>query len=708
MTTLNINVTTNVVAGGGVPPVGSDVTVTTHVVADADWDVDEIVVENGGTLEWLPSAGVAISCRKLNALPGSTLLSHPANGSIVHTLEIKSVPDNGAFIFGTMDFAGEVKTPYMRLDTEPQAAATSVTLPSAPLNWRVGDKVVFPDSRQHELYHPWWQTTPDAEHPIPWDGPGHVERRTISAISTDGRTITFDAPLTYAHPAGRFEDNGPAEVYPHVVNLTRNVVIKSSVANSDDRGFVEVKDRADLTLRYVEFKSLGQSKLASAGATYGNHRTGLTLHHLYGPVGGQPGGWAAEIDGCTFWCGMTGHPWKGPSIHDTHYSLWKDCVFYNHAGWSFAAWHGNESYNRLEGCFALFGRGTGDNIGSPGLYGDEPAGFWFAGPNNSVVDCVAANCVSTPGYGFAAYGYKIFNLGGTHPVPTALGCPSFVNKDLQALPLQEWSGNESYGQENGITLWFINASNSATSDPDAYSTVSNTKLWNLSRYGCFLYPTANITWDTWWDLRRRWLMDKQNSVSLTSGDYYAGKQVVKNALIRGTMMGIQDATYGGGGGQPVAEHLYENIEFFCWWDYLSGPPRAPGSGGGGSNRLPRIVTLRNTRHQDKTGWTSDYLGPTAAVIVLEPNYDEAPNLVVSNRLLIEDFQRVVGQNFEAYHDEAAADAILLQTGSWPGLFGAPVAGLTNAENLAQHGVCWGGEHSTGAVAVPWVKGGRVK
>lgn len=692
---------------GDVPPVGSDVNITTHVIAGANWDVDEITVQDGGTLELAPNASVTIEYRKLTVLAGGSLILDPASETIIHWLKMKSVPDNGTFLFGNVDWIGSDKTDFARLAVEPQTGHTTLTFAVPVIGWRVGDKLVLPDSRHWETWYPWWLPQDQvSEHGAPgWGGPDHIERRTVAAVSPDGLTVTLDAPLSKPHPGARFLDSGPVEALPHVVNLTRNVKVTSTVADSDDRGFVEVKDRADFTSHNVEFRSLGQSKVASKGLTFGNHRCPLTLHHLYGPVGGQPGGYAAEIVGCSFWCGLPSHWFKGPSLHDSHYTLWKDCVSFNWAGWSYGTWHANESYNRFENCFALFGRGVGDNVGSPGERGDEVGGFYLAGPLDTLVNCVSANCVSVPGYGFAAYGVKLNNIGGLHQIPTALGCPSFTTQDIRALPLGGWHGTEVYGQENGMTLWFLNASNSMTVNQTAESYITNTKVWNTAKYGCFLYPAAGLTFDGWWHRGRRFLMDKQSSTCLTSGDYYAGRQVLKNFDVKGCMFGWGDPTYGAGSSEAVVEHLVENFHSDCWYDFGYSSIRAPGSGGHGSNRKPRKITLKNCTASDKTGWTSDHIGPPAK-IRLELRLEEAVNLAVSNRLLLEGWE---GQNYEVFFNEQHPDTIMPQTDSQPGLFASPVAGLTNAQNLAQHGVCWAGAlMPADAIALPGLIGGKAK
>ena len=111
---------------------------------------------------------------------------------------------------------GSVKTPtFLRLATEPRAGHTTLTLSAAVSGWKIGDRLVLPDTRhikESEVTGGGWVNAVNQ-----W------EERTVQAISADGRTLTLNSALQYDHLGAR-DLNGVLDFLPHVGNLTRNVV----------------------------------------------------------------------------------------------------------------------------------------------------------------------------------------------------------------------------------------------------------------------------------------------------------------------------------------------------------------------------------------------------------------------------------------------------------------------------------------------------
>ena len=114
---------------------------------------------------------------------------------------------------------GSVRTPtFVRLATEPRAGHTTLTLSEAVSGWRVGDRLVLPDTRhikESEVTGGGWINAVNQ-----W------EERTVQAISADGRTLTLNSALQYDHLGAR-DLNGVLDFLPHVGNLTRNVIVRS-------------------------------------------------------------------------------------------------------------------------------------------------------------------------------------------------------------------------------------------------------------------------------------------------------------------------------------------------------------------------------------------------------------------------------------------------------------------------------------------------
>ncbi len=74
----------------------------------------------------------------------------------------------------------------------------------------------------------------------------------------------------------------------------------------------------------------------------------------------------------------------------------------------------------------------------------------------------------------------------------------------------------------------------------------------------------------------------------------------------------------------------------------------------------------------------------------ELNLHGDSNVIVSNRIIVTDYNRVRGDNFEVFQHEQAPDFIVPRTGSVDGLVGSPSAGLTNQQAMARFGIAISG------------------
>lgn len=110
---------------------------------------------------------------------------------------------------GTVDMHGKnVVQTWTRLASTAAAGATQITLQRSALDWLVGSQIVI-------------ATTGDFE------SQGQTETRTITAISSDGLTLTLNAPLVNRH-LGITQTVGTTsvEVRAEVGLLTHNVVFQ--------------------------------------------------------------------------------------------------------------------------------------------------------------------------------------------------------------------------------------------------------------------------------------------------------------------------------------------------------------------------------------------------------------------------------------------------------------------------------------------------
>jgi hypothetical protein len=158
---------------------------------------------------------------------------------------------NGMHVFGRIQVCGASKTAFLRLGAEPQSGHTALTLSEAATNWADGDLLVLPDTRQlssggNEVfggYVPQWET------------------RTIS--SSSGTTVNLSSALSNNHWGGEHnyqggEGTGASAFYPHVGNLTRNVIFRSE-SGAGVRGHTMYHGAAHVDIRYARFLEMGRT-----------------------------------------------------------------------------------------------------------------------------------------------------------------------------------------------------------------------------------------------------------------------------------------------------------------------------------------------------------------------------------------------------------------------------------------------------------------
>ena len=110
--------------------------------------------------------------------------------------------------------------------------------------------------------------------------------------------------------------------------------------------------------------------------------------------------------------------------------------------------------------------------------------------------------------------------------------------------------------------------------------------------------------------------------------------------------------------------------------------------GGGAMLPPRRVELHRVQFGDVQ---ADTPFPQFDIRT-EYKLDYGPNVnaIVSNRIIVTDYNRVTGQNFEVFWEQQAPSFTVPQTGSLFGLVGAPVGGLSNQQAWGQFGIAVSG------------------
>jgi hypothetical protein len=432
------------------------------VTLNAKLTVTNLVIYEGGSLTCGPNAAIDIN----NTAPTDA-----------------GQYGTGIIIAGTFNCVGVEKTRFLRLAAAPAAGATTLTLASVPVGWQSGDRLVLPDSRHlrsNEVTN-WAPTTPQ------W------EARTIASIN--GNVVTLTGPLAYSHP-GALDAAGAVSFLPHVANLSASITIRS-VSGSTNRGHILATGRANVNLRYLRLDNLGRTTRLALGPSNQVGRYALHAHHLVGPTTPQANGYQFTFIGNAIDGGDAVHDRKwGIAIHASHHGLIQGNVVYNYAGSAYMFEDGSESFNVVDGNFALRSTGVGDRL----AIGVEGGGFWFKGPNNYVRNNVAANVFATQPE--AAYGFKYFLYYlGNIKVPKYQGADvhvagQFDTLDGNKLPIRQFENNEVYGAAQGMTYWWVNTfGNPNPLITPATSTFKNLKIWNVYNIGVYHYPAASILWD---------------------------------------------------------------------------------------------------------------------------------------------------------------------------------------------------------------------
>jgi len=211
-----------------------------------------------GTLMIMPTGGLEVGSEAAPVTAGFTAEIVIANRAI-NTATDPEQFGTGMRGFGIVRMHGAPKTPtWTRVAVEPRAGHTTLTLSQPVGGWRVGDRLIVPDTR-----HLKWNEVTNWIRNV-----SQTEERTIAAISADAKVITLNQALQFDHLGAR--DNGGTgalRLLPHVGNLTRNVIIRSQVpiGSGGPQGHILFTERADVDIRYAAFRDLGRTIAAPTG-----------------------------------------------------------------------------------------------------------------------------------------------------------------------------------------------------------------------------------------------------------------------------------------------------------------------------------------------------------------------------------------------------------------------------------------------------------
>ena len=577
---------------------------------------------------------------------------------------------------GTVRIAGVAMTStFVRLAAEPLQGATTLTHPA-------GGGL--------ERRRPSCPTARPTTRPRP--PPTYRSGRSCSSPgSADGLTLTLAAPLAFDH-LGAHAVGGTLLYLPHVADFTRNVVIASQNP-AGTRGHVLFTDRADVDVRYARFDRMGRTTNdpldsttfdANGNVTHiGTNQIGryaLHAHHLFGPA-------TPRADGYQF--SFVGNAMDGDAdvadarkwaidVHNNFYGLIQANVVYNAVGTGITE-DGSESYNLFDSNFVARVGGTGlrNNDGTDGQ------AMWFHGPNNSVTNSIVTD-VYGASYGLGYTGYAI-----TAPYLGVMNVPAFRGADPTVVgssveidmnhdaPLTNFSDNEAYGLQNGMTVWWLGTFfDDFTGNA---GTVRNLHVWNQVGYGFFSYETCNFTLDGFVDIGDQKVATNPYSMATIHGsDYGQQNLTIVNARIEGEPSGINIPSYANGI-LSISNSVLRN-----WYDIIMNTPTSTS----GPVMTPLRVEVSNVLFGCLSALPTDQQPPIDMIYLSYANYP-----VVKDELVVTGFNGVAGDNFQVYYEQSP-DFIVPQ-GTYPGelapnVIGSPEAGLTNAQNWAKYGIAIAG------------------
>ena len=623
----------------------------------------------------------------------------------------------GLLVFGKVTIHGRQQDEtFVRFSREPLAGDAILLLESAPNGWQVGDRLIIPDTRQHQF---------TKNHTFI----SQAEEAVIASI--DGNKITLESPLNHDHRGPRDLDGdvGPVErsMLPHVGNLTRNVVIRSEDADTIlRRGHTIYFHRADVDIRYASFHDLGRTTIAELDSTsfddggtltkIGTNQIGrysIHLHHVWGPENLTNTGYQLRVVGNV----IQGMQKWGMTVHDTHYGLIQRNIAYDGKGSAIATEDGNEAFNVFERNFVIHTKagdtqqilshsvGRGGVFNNRTLFGTTRDAFWFSGEHNYVRDNVAAN---VPDFAFNYNGYYISK---TMRIPRFRGADmshpdqyegwNYHGRTAQyvegrdyreGLPVLESARNEAYSSGQGLWLTWARGC-CGVSYYKQESLFEDYRLWHINHTGVYAYHESRNTF-------RGFVLRNDPTVSLLSGpnarlnrglffgssSYENGQLIVSDFDVQGFNIGLTLPPNPQDGTDEPNVTLIENGVLMNHVNIQESYPTLTD----GKKTIIRNVFFVPTRTYQSNALPADPVN-----IVMSDQRSQQMHPMSLSQTFVEDFNGEPGNSFQIYWKEQAPDAVV-PPAARPDLHAGdpevtcPEEGLTNKGCLEQYGVVTAG------------------
>lgn len=599
----------------------------------------------------------------------------------------------GLIVLGEINVYGRnIGKTWSRMTSDLLATQTTSAVEDNISNWAAGDLLVIPDSRQIQMQHKW--STQEREFQTL-----HVEEIEVGSIS--GSTITLATAAAHDHK-GRTSNDSTFEKYPHIGNLTRNVIFRSENP-SGTRAHGIATERAKVDINYAAFIDMGRTTAepldSSTFDADGNvlhvglnqiGRYPFHLHHHMGPINPTNTGYQFRVvgsafDGCEKWC---------LSVHNSHWGLINNNVLYDATGSSFMTEEGNERGNEITNNLAvLSGKPSyhwyepiyGGVTRTPGGgewhdFGWEGSGFWFTGTDNIVEGNVAAT-MAYAGVMYNARSPSKFTEIQNPRTPLKRGADidnasdwrQYVQPEIPPGVISS-DGNEVYAAADCVWISF-------SAD---VGLIDNTDVWHCSQTGLYSQRNIEVNYDNFRAVNDQSISNAAyhtmgiTGVKLNDINYKAGHNVFDGGLIEGFRIGFEMPSFVQLTSQyitlPPNTTIIKNMKLRNFVNVLHYSPLKRG----------RSATIENTVFERNTGPSISWLSSTPMDIKQHIyNSFSLTRRLEQSELIVIDYNGNSGTTFEVFAVEQAASYVM------PTLSGTqdncPTAGYTNQQCFDNHG-----------------------
>ncbi|MCX6182409.1 MAG: carbohydrate-binding protein [Bacteroidetes bacterium] len=446
---------------GRPPQAGEIVNIPTglKVVLNQNADIKELYIDGTLTPDYTKDLTLSAEVIMVHGKFEWGTAANPYTKKAVITLKGSdknaSVMGMGTKIIGTMgsgilSFHGKVRYGWTMLNANAAAGSTSITLQDA-VDWVAGEEMIITTTgREHDLDRKLSYT--------------ETEKRTITAVSADKKTITFSQALNYSH-FGQLQtfSNGTKswtlDERAEVGLLTRNIKIQGDASSEANMfgGQIMVMNGCKAYFSGVELYQMGQAGLL---ARYPFH------WHMMGDITGQ-----------YFKQSSVHHSYqRAVTVHASQNATVEDNVIYDIRGHAIFLEDGNETgTNVVNNLISYVHKPEADKVIRPSdVFNmpsriDGPAGIWVSHPTNNLVH----NAVSSCGSGIW---YALLD----HP-----DGPSYdPNVRVNDKPLGNVDGNRTHGCYSGFIVDFADVADRARTEATHYHCPAGQVVKNATSFHC--------------------------------------------------------------------------------------------------------------------------------------------------------------------------------------------------------------------------------